>query len=187
MADEIRNLAERLRTGDEKAFERIVRLFESFVFTQAYSVLGNVEEARDVVQDVFMRLFEKRESIRKPEALIPFLRITARNRALDVLRRKRCSPLPPDLAGPSSEGGGAGDPEADLLRVEESRDLTEAVKAAVADLPPDQREVIRLRYELRLSYAEIAEYLGCNRSVVRGRLYRAHKTLAGRLAPHMKR
>ena len=184
MTDELRNLVERLRAGDEAAFEEAVRRFTALVFAQAYSVVGNTHDARDVCQDVFITLYQKVNTIRKPSALKGFLRTAARNRALDILRKKRTGGVSLDALGDAEHEDDAPEPATEIERQEHDLEKQQRVSQAIAQLPNDQQEVIKLRYEKRLSYADIAKELNTGLAVVRGRLYRAHKALAGKLGSH---
>ncbi|MDZ7815853.1 MAG: sigma-70 family RNA polymerase sigma factor [Planctomycetota bacterium] len=184
MTDELRNLVERLRAGDEAAFEEAVRRFTALVFAQAYSVVGNSHDARDVCQDVFISLYRKVDTIRKPSALKGFLRTAARNRALDILRKKKGGGVSLDALGEVEHENDEPDPSSEIERQEEKVQRKQLVSDAITQLPKDQQEVIKLRYEKRLSYAQIAKELNTGLAVVRGRLYRAHKALAGKLGSH---
>ncbi len=116
----------------------------------AASILGDADGARDVVQDVFLRLWEA-----KPEAweghLRPWLFRVCRNRALD-LRRKggRVKPLDEvSTAYATAEGPGPG-------QMAETRDSHARIVAWMGTLPENQREVLRLKFQNGLSYKEIA-------------------------------
>lgn len=186
MTDQIRNLVERLRLGDRDAFEQLVRRYSNFVFSQAYAVLGNEDESRDVAQEVFIKLFEKHAALERPEAFVAYLKIMARNKALDRLRRNRCGGVPLDSFAELNIEADCLDPCDEMAHNERLNDLKRRLKDAITELPVDQQEIIRLRYEHRLSYNEIAEKLDCGLNVVRGRLYRAHKSLSGLLGPYLR-
>jgi RNA polymerase sigma-70 factor (ECF subfamily) len=185
MTDSLSDLAQRLRDGDRTAFEQFVRDWQGFVYANAYAVTGNADDAREVAQEVFVNLYRKIDSLREPAALKSFLRTAARNRALDFVRRRRSCHVSLDSIGELEEPAGDNEPERGLFASEDNEMLRSSLREALAELPGDQQEVIRLRYERGYSYAEIAECIGEGDAVVRGRLYRAHKALAGRLA-HLK-
>lgn len=116
----------------------------------AASILGDADAARDVVQDVFLRLWAADPETWKGY-LRPWLFRVCRNRALD-LRRKggRVTPLDESTtANTAAEGPG---PE----QVTEARDSHARVMELMRDLPENQREVIRLKFQNGLSYKEIA-------------------------------
>ncbi len=181
MTDSTSDLVHRLRDGDDTAFSELVAQWQSFVISHAYSVTGNTEDAKEVAQEVFINLYRKIGTLRDPAALKAFLRTAARNRALDHLRRRRGTTVPLDSIAEVEEPSDHRSPEGGMSQSEDSALVKRAILEALNELPPDQQEVIRLRYERNWSYSEIADYLGENLAVVRGRLYRAHKSLAGKL------
>ncbi|MFA4987694.1 MAG: sigma-70 family RNA polymerase sigma factor [Candidatus Brocadiia bacterium] len=185
MDDSISTLARKLRDGDSDAFDELVRRFSGMVFAQAYSVLGNAEDAREAAQDVFLSLLKNAGAIRQPEALPGFLKRAARNKALDYLRRRHPA-VPLDCLGERESDNDEHLPGAGIQEEERDSAISGKLAEAIADLPEDQREVIRLRYSRGYSYSEIAEYLNVGLDVVRGRLYRAHKSLEGRLGEFLK-
>jgi RNA polymerase sigma factor (sigma-70 family) len=82
------NLLNDLRGGCEKAYEAIYKLYAEEVQMKAFCILDNREEAEDVVQDVFLSLFEKRETLIIEKDLKSFLLSAARYKAVDKLRKK---------------------------------------------------------------------------------------------------
>ena len=181
MTEEIHILVANLRAGDQHAYEEVVKRFSNLVFSQAYSITSNVEDAKEVTQEVFLNLFRKIDTLRKPEALKSFLGRSARNRALDFLRRRKGNSVSLEVIGELEHESNAPLPGFNLMKEEEGLEMKKEVAEAISQLPPDQQTVIRLRYEENLSYAEIAKRLDSGLNIVRGRLYRAHKTLAGKL------
>ena len=159
-------------------------LYERFrerVFNVALRVVGNGDDAGDVLQDVFVRLFRKVHRFREKAFFGSWVyRITV-NVSLDHLRRRRRGPRPTAaqtlLDGPQ---------EADELTGPERRlakhDLEEHVREALEHLSPRLRIVIVLRYLEDLSYSDIAEILDCSIGTVKSRLNRAHAAMRRELA-----
>lgn len=128
-----------------------VEEFERPLCQYAARMLGDFDRARDVVQHVFLQLC--RQDRRRIESrLKPWLFTVCRNRALDVRRKeKRMSPLNPE----AQEAAASGDPTPpDALELRESAG---AALAALATLPGNQQEVLRLKFQQGLSYRDISE------------------------------
>jgi RNA polymerase sigma-70 factor (ECF subfamily) len=159
-------------------------LYERFrerVFNVALRVVGNGDEAGDVLQDVFLLLFRKIHRFREQAFFASWVyRITV-NVSLDHLRRRRRAPLPTAreelLDGPQETGELSG-PERRLA----GRDLQTHVRTALHTLSARLRIVIVLRYLEGLAYTDIAEILECTVGTVKSRLNRAHAAMRRELA-----
>ncbi len=159
-------------------------LYERFrerVYNVALRVVGNGDEAGDVLQDVFLLLFRKIHRFREHAFFASWVyRITV-NVSLDHLRRRRRAPLPTatdELLDGVQETGDLSGPERRLA----GRDLERHVRAALRALSPRLRIVIVLRYLEGLAYGDIAEILECSVGTVKSRLNRAHAAMRGELA-----
>lgn len=140
------------------------------------SLTGDAEQARDVVQDTFLRLCQQ-----KPEAvdghLAPWLFTVARHRTLDLLRKEsRMTPLT-ELDLTTREA-----PAPSPASSAETRDTTRALMSLLRGLPRDQQEVVRLKFQGQLSYQEIAAVTALPEGTVGYLLHTALKTLRQRLA-----
>jgi len=150
-------------------FERLFHEHYPLVYRTAYSVTGSREDAEDVVQTIFLRLYRRREfsGLRKnPQA---YLYRAAVNAAISIVRSRRRSILTGDMAlldrpseftPPSGESG-----------------LRTRFLKALAELSPSAVEILILRYEHHYSDAEIARLLGTSRSAIAVRLFRARRRL----------
>jgi RNA polymerase sigma-70 factor (ECF subfamily) len=135
------------------------------------SLTGDPESARDIVQDTFLRLCgQQREEVGKH--LAQWLFTVARNRALDRLRKEgRMAPLTEE----ELESRPAQGPSPSTAA--ENRDSTRNLLALVDRLPPNQREVVRLKFQNQLSYQEISELTALSVGNVGFLLHTALKTL----------
>lgn len=116
----------------------------------AARITGDIESARDVVQDTFLRLCDQEDDVE--DHLTAWLFRVCRNRALDV--RKKAGPLVPlDDTLVGAAAAKASDPHVILERSDDAR----RALLALASLPPAQQEVLRLRFQEELSYKEISE------------------------------
>ena len=167
-----------LRQGNAAAGALLDQIYRSQLIRFCYGYLGSTEEAEDVVQDVFFRVL-KSDAV--PDNFRAWIYKICRNRCIDVLRarsRKRDDAELPTGSFLDAELTGH------LTRLVK-RELRSQLRHLVATLPPNQREVLRLRYSEGLSRLEIAEVLDLPESVVKSRLYegivklRDHPSLQG--------
>ncbi|MEE8105740.1 MAG: sigma-70 family RNA polymerase sigma factor [Planctomycetota bacterium] len=156
--------------------------FQRRVYNTSLRVVGDADEASDILQDVFVLLFRKIHKFRARSTFASWVyRITV-NLSLDRLRQRKRNPLL-GMAGSAldslQDDMGRGAPEHGAAL----QDLEEHVQAALDDLSPRLRIVIVLRYLEGLSYQDIAAILSCSLGTVKSRLNRAHAILRRTLAP----
>ena len=143
-------------------------------------MLGQSEDAADVAQETFVQLYSHLARLDEREPLAPWLFRVARNRCIDIIRRRRTVPLglPHDSSdAPVPFEQADDDPLPDELA--ERADLQRLLSGAIAQLPPAYAEVVALRYAGDRSFAEIAAILDCDEGAARVRFHRA-KTLLRR-------
>ena len=180
----------RVAAGEAEAFSGLVERHQERLLRLAERLLADAEEARDAVQEVFLRAWRKAASYRPRGQVYTWLyRITV-NHCLNRLRRRRLvqfwrfdsAPEAPEPAlDPADPGPG---PEAALA----ARRRWQATRAALARLPASQRAVVVLARFEGLAYREIAEVLGITLGAVESRLFRAMRNLeAGQDAPAQER
>jgi RNA polymerase sigma-70 factor, ECF subfamily len=167
---------EACRRGDPGAFACLFETHRDKVYSIALRFAGDPATARDIAQDVFVKLLTRIQEYHGGARFETWLYRVTVNACLDhQKRRRRLLPFIEDALDavlPARETTLAG-----LLR-EEAQDF---VREAVAKLSPQHRVVVVLRYTQDLSYEEIAEVLACSRGTVASRLNRAHKILERRL------
>jgi RNA polymerase sigma factor (sigma-70 family) len=170
------------RRGDPTAFEALVRRHEVSLFNFCLRLLGQTEDAADVAQETFVQLYSHLGRLEERESLAPWLYRVARNRCIDVIRRRRTVPL----ASPAdSDGTGATYDRADDQplpdELAERADLQRLLSQAIARLPPAYAEVVALRYAADQSFSEIAAILQCDEGAARVRFHRAKSLLRQQL------
>jgi RNA polymerase sigma-70 factor (ECF subfamily) len=178
---EIDPLIERCLHGDQAAWETIVRLYWRKVFNIAYKFVGRHDEAEDLTQDVFLKLFKSLRTFDRRANFSTWLISVSRNLCIDHYRRVRREreSINHDvdvvtLARPS----GGDTPQAMLER----RDRVAILRAALDKLAPSLRAVIMLRDIQELSYHEIAERLEVPEGTVKSRINRGRTELARQIA-----
>lgn len=165
------------RQRDPAAFEALVRRHQQAMFNFCLRMLGQRDDAADVVQETFVQLYSHLGRLDEREPLAPWLFRVARNRCIDVIRRRRTLPLANvDDSGETIEHEPVDqDPLPDELV--ERADLQELLSRAIASLPPTYAEVVALRYAADRSFAEIAAILECDEGAARVRFHRAKALL----------
>lgn len=135
----------------------------------AFQILQEEESAKDVLQDVFLKLWQKRDELEKVESLESYAMRMIRNRCLDVIRARHTVSMEVVKKNQFQEEEHH---DADHLEIADSAVL---VKKIIAELPDLQRTVIQLRDIEQLEYEEIAEVTQLNVNAIRVNLSRARK------------
>ena len=142
--------------------------------------IGSADAAEDLVQDLFLHLWDRRGPRDADRLTRPYLFVAARNRALKYLRHRRVAAAWIDRVA-REETPTADTPEDLYVRGE----LDDAVQRAIAELPGRCREIFLLRRRDQLGYQEIAARLGVSLGTVKSQIWRATVRLRERLAPHL--
>ena len=170
--------AEGLAVRDECAFIDRVSAHAGALRRFAQRLTRNSADAEDVLQESLVKALEKRNELRDPRRLRPWLLAIVRTSWLNSRRGLRHKLELLGEAGPHHEGRGSrGDLEREIL----DRSLDDELLAALDGLPGDWREALWLREVEELSYEEIAAVVGCPLGTVRSRLARARAAMASRL------
>jgi RNA polymerase sigma-70 factor (ECF subfamily) len=173
---------ERIRAGDESAFEELFKGYYRALCDFVHGYVRSRETAEELVQTVFLRVWEKRESWEPITGIRAYLFAACRNQALDHLRHRRIVDrvmLAADGMDPEELAGMQPARPDDALHATE---LTEALRRAVDELPERRRAVLVLRWQHHLSNLEIARALGISVKGVEAHVTRALAGLRERLA-----
>ena len=178
---EIDPLIERCLKGDQRAWDDIVRLYWRKVFNVAYKFVGRQDEAEDLTQDIFLKLFKSLKTFDRRANFSTWLISVSRNLCIDHYRsmRREHDVVTHDvdvvtLARPSVIDS----PQAAL----EQRDRVALLRAALDKLAPSLRTAVMLRDIQELSYQEIAEKLGVPEGTVKSRINRGRTELSRQIA-----
>jgi DNA-directed RNA polymerase specialized sigma24 family protein len=151
---------------DAAAIERLYRSHGHLVLRRARRLLGNEEDAREVLHDVFASLLDRPAQLRDESAPTTWLYAATTHGCLNVLRNKKTrSRLLGDVPAPSASGGGPSPESTSILR-----DL-------LARVPPDLVQIAVYYYADEMTHAEIAAVLGCSRRHVGDLIERLHASL----------
>ncbi len=173
----------RARDGNVEAFEALVDHYQTPLFRYAYRLLGDRGSAEDVVQETFVGAWRGLPTLTSTAAFRGWLYQIATRRSFDLLRVRRPQPTAPDEEDErrGSLGDAARDRD-DPAQMVVRRAQVQALQAALATLPPEQRAAWSMHQIDGLSYDEVAVALRVPPSTVRGRIARARQNLAERMA-----
>lgn len=174
-------LVERAKRGDVEAFEQLVSQYEKKVYNLSYRLTGSHEDASDVAQEAFVRVYTSLPEFRGDSSFATWLFRIVHNACLDELRkrkRQRVTSIDETVMVDDGEIGRqfateSDGPEQALERVETQR----AVQTAISSLDEEYRIVVMMRDIQGYSYNEIADTLGINLGTVKSRLNRARHAL----------
>jgi RNA polymerase sigma factor (sigma-70 family) len=167
-----RDLAARFAAGDETAVRAIYERYAGPILTVAMGTLAKRELADEAVQMTMLKAWRAAGSFDPTRELAPWLYAIARRVSIDIYRRERRA-----AAEELSDDQIAVVP----LSFERTWEAWE-VRTALAELPPDEREVVRLSHFVGMTHGEIAEHMGVPIGTVKSRSNRAHRRLAALLA-----
>lgn len=161
----------RCLAGDVNSYEILVERYKRIVYNTAFRMMGNKEEAEDVSQEAFIRIYN---SLAKYNPEYKFttwaLKITT-NLCLDSMRKRKAETVPMDEGIELSDGRDT--PEEEYIRKENQRH----VQNAISKLPGKYKEFLILFHQRNLSYQEIMDITGESLTIVKNRLYRARQML----------
>jgi len=183
-------LVERARQGDFDAFEALVSASEGKVYGHLLRLVGNPDDARDLLQETYLSAFRHLKSFKGDSAFSTWVYRIGTNHALMRLRKKNPETVGLDeITVPSHEelrgrtiSDWAVNPSDAVLRKEVRRVLDEAIQS----LPPTYRAVVVLRDVQSMDTAETAGILGISEGAVKTRLHRARIFLREALNPYFE-
>ena len=180
-SQEIDPLIERCLRGDQAAWDDIVRLYRRKVFNVAYKFVGRHDEAEDLTQDVFLKLFKSLRTFDRRANFSTWLISVSRNLCIDHYRRvqREREFVNHDVDAATLARPIGGDTPHAML---ERRDRVAMLRAALGTLAPALRGAIVLRDIQELSYQEIAERLDVPEGTVKSRISRGRTELARQIA-----
>jgi len=179
MRDPDRDIVKKAQKGDKSAFSELVNHYYEMVYALAMGILHNRESAKDLTQDVFVKVYGNINKFKGQSKFKTWLYRVAVNQALDQTRKKRPTeslditedegvkphvPVANPAAGPRDEAA--------------RQELKVVFRQALAELSPEHRAILVLREWQELSYEEIAETLNLELGTVMSRIHYARKKLA---------
>ena len=177
-------LVDRVKAGDNRAFEGLVTKHSNWLFVYVFNMTLNPADTEDVLQDIWARIHIALERFRGQSEFSTWLRSIAHNMTLNFLKKRKLRTMV-SLDEPRNESdqtildrissGSSPDEEAGRS------DLRERLDAALRELSSEHRAVVTMFDVQGMAHAEIAEILGISEGTVRSRLFYAHRQLQGLL------
>ena len=169
--------------GDLDCFNQLVKRWERPIYALAFRTLGREEEARDVVQEAFLRAFRGLKGFRGQAKFSSWLYRITLNLCRDWIRRERRAPVVQLAEGvdPIEVADERMAPTESVEDLVARQEMSEAVARAMSELPEEQRIAILLKEFHGLTFQEIADQLDCPLSTVKTRLYQGLSVLRRRL------
>lgn len=173
-------ILDKLRSGDEQVFEEIFRTYYERLCNYANTILNDMDEAEEMVQNAFLVVWEKHESLEIHTSLKSYLYRSVHNSCLNRVKHYKVRHI----------HGEAIKHQADILYDDASEDLVGmelelVINQAIDDLPQQCRIVFRMSRFENLSYAEIAEQLNISVKTVENHMVKALKTLREKLKDYL--
>jgi RNA polymerase sigma-70 factor (ECF subfamily) len=165
-----------LKQGNEQALKEIFTRYNKLLYSYAYKKLEDQEEAKDLVQDLFIRLWSNRESFLLKTSLPSYLFRAVRNRALDIFAHKK---IKSDYVASFQVFIDLPQSTTDYLVRE--KDISALIDREIQSLPPKMREIFILSRKENYSHKEIAKKIGISEETVTKQIKRALKILRLRL------
>jgi RNA polymerase sigma-70 factor, ECF subfamily len=179
----------RVSGGDGAAFGLLVERYQDRLYNTIYRLVGSTEDARDLLQDTFVKAYENLDGFRGGSGLYTWLFRIAVNTSLSHRRKRK--PISATTAATSEDDPAIADQWADPAAADPADPVvaaeTEAfVQAALDSLEEEYRTVVVLRDIQHCDYREMAEILGLPPGTVKSRLHRARLMLKEKLKPLLK-
>lgn len=187
---EDKEIVNRCKNGDERAYELLVTRYRKSVYYLVLKMVRNEEDAEDLTQEAFAKAFSSINSFDPKYAFSTWLFRIATNNSIDFIRRKRLQ-TQSIHSGPQNEEG-----ETMVLQIEDSgltpdekylkAQRKEYLNLAINQLPERYQKLVHLRYFKELSYDEVAKTLNIPLGTVKAQLHRARELLNQELAAMQK-
>jgi RNA polymerase sigma-70 factor, ECF subfamily len=186
-------LVRKLRARDTRAFEQLIEEHQSRIYNLIFRMIGNHEEAEDLLQEVFITVFKKIDSFRGDASLSTWIYRIATNHCINrkkyLSRRKHyVNSSYGDLTEKEQTETGSGITE-NLPRPDEmaeGKQMEEILQKAISTLEDEYKVVLILRDVQNLSYEEIEQILDVPAGTVKSRLHRARMALKEKLVPYLR-
>ena len=180
-----------VKSGDERSFELLLHRYRSPLINFLYWMIRNREQAEDLAQEVFLRVYRAREDYVPSAKFTTWLFRIATNLALNSVRDTRYQRMELSLDAPVTVDAEDGDekamdvaekhPNIEQHLIQEAR--SKMIRHAIDRLPEKQKAAVLLHKYQELDYADISKILNCSESALKSLLFRAYEALRVELAP----
>lgn len=181
--EDISTLVEKIKEGDRSAFMAVVSLYQKKVFVLAYSFFRNREDALDVVQETFLRLYQKVHMYEKGKNFKNWLLQIAKNICIDHYRKNFSRRSGWETEGNIEEVNLPQENDDDFRSI----DVKDIVARCLKKLTDRQRMIFLMKQYNQLKYTEIAQILGISLGTVKSLHFKAVQNLKAMMAPYLGR
>lgn len=185
-AEQDRALIERAKSGDTAAFRSLVERHQRRAFSIAFALVRNEQDARDLVQEAFLRVYRSLHSFHGGSSFFTWFYRIVTNLSIDLKRRPAHHKTDIDDAREFSDDSEfpllARMPGMDPLETVRRSEIARRIQAALDELPPYHRGVILMRELEGMSYEEMAQAMGVSKGTIMSRLFHARQKLQRALA-----
>jgi RNA polymerase sigma-70 factor (ECF subfamily) len=178
------SIIRRCLTGDERAYRELVQRFQRPVYSVAFRMVRSAEDAEDITQETFVRVFRSLARYDQTRSFEAWLFTITTRLGIDLMRRRKVRPISLNREDPETGEDQTVDvvdpglkPDETAAHAEEERQTQDLIDS----LPPHYRIVVMLRHQQDLSYEEIAETLALPLGTVKARIHRARALLKNRI------
>ena len=171
--DITQELLTRLKNGDMLAFDKVYELYSHKLFSFVFKISKNEADTDDIVQEVFVRIWESRDKLEDYKLLNSYIFTIAYNNSIDLIRKR----INNNKYLEHLKYSAVINATPNLISEIEFNELNTQVQKLIANLPERQKQVYLLHKEEGLTYSEIAEKLGISKNTVENHIVKALKYL----------
>ena len=180
--EDIYALIERIKNGDRGAFMTVTQVYQKKVFLLAYSFFRNRDDALDIVQETFLRFYQKVNMFRRGENFQNWLLQIAKNLCIDYYRKNHRKNQDLMVDTPVEEMNLSSQNGKDPLK---ASDLKSIFSTCIQKLADKQRMIFVMKHYNQLKYKEISEVLGISLGTVKSLHFKAVQNLRSLMTPYM--
>jgi RNA polymerase sigma-70 factor (ECF subfamily) len=173
------NLLRQLIAGDAEAFREVYNKYNKKVFSFAYYLTKSRDTAEDMVQEVFIKVWEKRDQIDPQRDFSPYIKTITQNHVYDFLKKAKRDKALQEKIYAGMQAIKQEEPDVIL-----ERELKRLYAQAIKNLPPQKKIIYNLHRNEGFSYDEIAQQLGLSKNTVRNHLHEANKSVQDYVSGH---
>ncbi len=172
-------LIDQVRAGNLKSFEELIDRYRNQVFNFVYRILGSRDEAEDIIQDTFMKVYEHLPRYKKQSRFSSYLFTIAHNLSMNRINYQKRSQM--KLESLSQSGGDKSQTDRTPDALLRENEIAVVVHKAIEKLPPKYRAALVLSEFEGFSYKQIGDVLNCSVGTVKSRIFRARDLMRGYL------
>lgn len=181
--DAVYRLVDRLKKGDREAFMTVIRLYQRKVFLLAYSYFHNSEDAMDIVQETFLRLYQKADLFHKGRDFQNWLLQIAKNLCIDYYRKNYGKEKELQRGKSLEEGDCA---VGETVDAQKTSDIRRIFSACLKGLTEKQRMIFVMKHYNNLEYLEIAQIMRISVGTVKSLHFKAVQNLRTLMTPYLE-